>query len=72
MRTTLDLPEQLIDDARAALGGKSKTDTIIFALRDLVRRSRIDELKALLGRVQLDVDLAHSRRRPGRPRKRDA
>jgi hypothetical protein len=72
MRTTLDLPETLIEEARATLGGTSKTDTIIFALRDLVRRKRIEELKSLLGRVQLDVDLAHSRRRPGRPRKRRA
>jgi hypothetical protein len=69
MRTTLDLPETLVEEARAALGAKSKTDVIIFALRDLVRRKRIDELKNLLGRVQLDVDRAHSRRRPGRPRK---
>ena len=69
MRTTLDLPETLVEEARSVLGGKSKTDVIIFALRDLVRRKRIEELKHLLGRVQLDVDLAHSRRRPGRPRK---
>jgi Arc/MetJ family transcription regulator len=73
MRTTLDLPETLIEEARAALGGTtSKTDAIIFALRDLVRRKRIEELKSLLGSVTLDVDLAHSRRRPGRPRKRRA
>ena len=72
MRTTLDLPEALVEEARTILGGKSKTDAIIFALRDLVRRKRIEELKSLLGRVQLDVDLAHSRRRPGRPRNRRA
>ena len=72
MRTTLDLPAALLEEARSALGGKSKTDTIIFALRDLVRRRHLDDLKALLGRVQLDVDLAESRRRPGRPRKRRA
>jgi hypothetical protein len=30
MRTTLDLPEALVEEARATLGGKSKTDTIIF------------------------------------------
>ena len=72
MRTTLDLPETLVEEARAALGSKSKTDAIIFALRDLVRRKRIEELKSLLGRVKLDVDLAQSRRRPGRPRKRRA
>jgi Bacterial antitoxin of type II TA system, VapB len=72
MRTTLDLPEALVEEARAAVGGRSKTDTIVFALRELIRKQRIEELKSLLGRVQLDVDLAHSRRRPGRPRKRRA
>ena len=72
MRTTLDLPEALVEEARASIGAASKTDAIIFALRDLVRRKRVDELKALLGRVRLDVDLAESRRRPGRPRTRGA
>lgn len=66
MRTTLDLPEDLLDSARRALGFKSKTDTIVVALRELVRRHRIDELKALLGRVELDVDVERSRRRPRR------
>jgi Arc/MetJ family transcription regulator len=71
MRTTLDLSEALIDEARAALGTRSKTDTIEFALRDVVRRKHLADLKSLLGRVRLDVDLAESRRRPGRPRKID-
>ncbi len=64
MRTTLDLPEDLLESARKSLGFKSKTDTIVVALRELVRRQKIDELKALLGRVELDVDVARSRRRP--------
>jgi hypothetical protein len=34
MRTTLDLPETLLDEATAVLGGTSKTDAIVFALRD--------------------------------------
>jgi Arc/MetJ family transcription regulator len=54
----------LVDEARTALGFKSKTDTVVLALRELVRRRRLDELKALLGRVQLDVDVSRSRRRP--------
>jgi len=64
MRTTLDLPNELVEEARTVLGFKSKTDTIVLALRELVRRRRIDELKALLGRVELDVDVPRSRRRP--------
>ena len=66
MRTTLDLPEDLLDSARRALGFKSKTDTIVVALRELVRRHHLEELKSLLGRVELDVDVDRSRRRPRR------
>ena len=64
MRTTLDIPEELIEEARAILGFKSKTDTVILALRELVRRRRIEELKELMGSVELDIDLTSSRRRP--------
>jgi len=63
MRTTLDLPEDLLAEAQTSLGFKSKTDTIVVALRELVRRQRIEKLKALMGRVELSVDLQQSRRR---------
>jgi Arc/MetJ family transcription regulator len=66
MRTTLDLPEDLIEEARRLLGFKSKTDTVVVSLRELVRRRRIEELKALLGKIELDVDVVASRRRPRR------
>ena len=69
MRTTLDLPEPLIEEARRLLGFKSKTDTVVVSLQDLVRRKRIEELKAMLGTVKLDLDLDRSRRRPGRRRR---
>lgn len=69
MRTTLDLPVDLVEEARSVLGFKSKTDTIVLALRELVRRRRIDDLKALLGRVDLDIDLSKSRRRSARGRR---
>jgi len=68
MRTTLDLPIELLEEARTALGFKSKTDTIVLALRELVRRRRIDELKDLLGHVELNIDIPASRRRPAASR----
>jgi len=68
MRTTLDLPADLVEEARSALGFKSKTDTVVLALREVVRRSRLDDLKALMGRVQLDIDVPRSRRRPRQSR----
>ena len=66
MRTTLDIPGELIEEAQRLLGFKSKTDTVVLSLRELIRRYRIGELKALLGTVRLDVDLPASRRRPRR------
>ena len=66
MRTTLDIPEPLIEEARRLLGFKSKTDTVVLSLREMIRRRRLEELKDLMGKVRLDVDLESSRRRPGR------
>jgi hypothetical protein len=68
MRTPLDLPGELLEEARRLLGFKSKTDVVVLSLRELVRRRRIEELKALLGSIQLDVDVPRSRRRPPRRR----
>ena len=63
MRTTLNIPPKLLQEAQKLLEYTSKTDTIIFALRELLRRKRIDEIKGLAGQVQLDIDIDHSRRR---------
>jgi hypothetical protein len=63
MRTTLDIPENLIEEARHLLGFKSKTDTVVLSLQELIRRRRIEELKSLMGAVKLEIDLPRSRRR---------
>ena len=70
MRTTLDLPEALLDEARRLLGFKSKTDTVVLSLSELVRRRRVDELKSLAGKIELELDVGASRRRAVRPRSR--
>lgn len=68
MRTTLDIPESLLEEARRLLGFKSKTDAVILSLRELVRRRRIEELKSMMGSVELEIDIPRSRRRPSRRR----
>jgi Arc/MetJ family transcription regulator len=66
MRTTLDLPDSLVDSARATLGFKSKTDTVVFALREVIRRGRVDELKDLMGRVTFEFDPTELRKKDRR------
>lgn len=70
MRTTLILPEALVDAAREALGFTSKTDTVVYALREVVRRGRRDDLKTLLARVTFEFDPTDVRRRDRRRRDR--
>jgi len=45
MRTTLDLPEDLIDEAMKAAHINTKTRVIIAALENLIRKSKISRLK---------------------------
>lgn len=56
MRTTLDLPAGLVEEARSAIGFKSKTDTVVFALKEIVRRSRMDELKEFITKMEFEFD----------------
>ena len=63
MRTTLDIPEVLLKSAQQMLGFKSKTDVIIYALNELMRRKKIEELKKLSGKIKLDLNISQSRRR---------
>jgi hypothetical protein len=63
MRMSLDLPEDLLEEARKRLGFRSKTATVILSPQEIVRRKRIEDLKAMLGHVDLEIDLSASRRR---------
>jgi len=57
MRTTLDLPENLLKEAMKTTHIQTKTKVIITALEELIRKSKISELKKFKGTVDLDVDL---------------
>lgn len=70
--TTLDIPDELMEEAQRLLGFKSKIHTVLVSLRESVRRHRVKEMMGLLGAIELDVDVPRSRRRPrtGQPRPR--
>ncbi len=57
MRTTLDLPEELIDKAMKATMIRTKTKVIIIALEELIRKSKLSDLKKFKGKIDLDIDL---------------
>jgi hypothetical protein len=63
MRTTLDLPEQLLKDALRVSHCKTKTEVITVALQDLVQRESALGLKKYFGKIHLDIDLDALRKR---------
>ncbi|MFZ1983770.1 MAG: type II toxin-antitoxin system VapB family antitoxin [Desulfatitalea sp.] len=63
MRTTLDLPEDLLTEAMKVAHINTKTKVIITALEDLIRKSKISELKQFKGKIDLGIDLNRVRGR---------
>lgn len=57
MRTTLDLPEELLTEAMKAAQINTKTKVIITALEDLIRKSKISELKKFKGKIDLSINI---------------
>ncbi len=56
MRTTLDLPEELLGEAMKITSTRTKTGVIILALRELIRKSKISDLKKYRGKIDLNID----------------
>lgn len=62
MRTTLDLPEDLVKEAMRLCKIKTKTGAVILSLQELINKKKIEQLRKLQGRLDLDIDLDALRR----------
>ena len=63
MRTTIDIPEELLEEARRASHARTKREAVVAGLQELVRKAQREELRQLAGKVKLRVDLTRSRKR---------
>lgn len=63
MRTTLDLPESLINEAMALTHINTKTDLIKTALQNLIQKEKIKDIKQYFGKINPDIDLDVMRKR---------
>ena len=57
MRTTLNLPEQIINEGLKVTHFKTKTELIITAVRELIRRHKLSALKKFKGAIDLKINL---------------
>jgi Arc/MetJ family transcription regulator len=63
MRTTLDIPEELINEALKITHSRTKTELIKLALENLIQKNKIKALKRYRGKVDLEIDLDSLRKR---------
>jgi len=63
MRTTLDLPEDLLVEAMKSSKLRTKTSVIVSALEELIRRNNIQKIRKFHGKIDLDIDLNSLRNR---------
>ena len=57
MRTTLDLPNDLVEEAMKLSHQKTKTAVLVTALEDFVRKNMIQGLRKFGGKINLNIDL---------------
>jgi hypothetical protein len=57
MRTTLIIPDDLMNDLMEETGEKSKTLLVRRSLEEMLQRVRRKNLKRLRGKIDLDIDL---------------
>lgn len=63
MRTTLDLPNELVDEAMKITHAKNKTELITMALKNIIRQNKYNRLINFHGNVKMDIDLDILRKR---------
>ncbi|HPJ13612.1 MAG TPA: type II toxin-antitoxin system VapB family antitoxin [Spirochaetota bacterium] len=63
MRTTIDLPENLVNEAMKLTNIHTKTDVIKEALLNLIQREKVENIKKFSGKIDLDIDLDRLRKR---------
>ena len=63
MRTTLELPDKLVQEALTLTKISTKTELIKYSLENIIQREKIKGLTKYFGKLQLDIDLDKLRNR---------
>jgi len=64
MKTTLNIPKELIEEAMKLSNKNTKTETIITSLKEYIRQRRLDEIINEAGKLDFSDDwerLRHER-----------
>ena len=57
MRTTIEIPDTLVNEAMFLTKIPTKTELVKFALENIIQREKIKGLTKYFGKLDLDIDL---------------
>lgn len=63
MRTTLDIPENLLSEAMKVTQARTKTEVIKFALENIIQKNKLQKLKSYRGELEIEINLDVLRKR---------
>ena len=61
MKTTLDISEELIKEAVRLSGSRTKTEAVTMALKDMVRKQKIEKIISQAGTLDFSRDWEEAR-----------
>ncbi len=61
MRTTINIPDQIIDQLMSFSNSLTKTDAVNKAILDWVKYKKIQKIKSLRGKLDIDNNLKNQR-----------
>ncbi|MBT9163772.1 MAG: hypothetical protein DDT24_00692 [Chloroflexi bacterium] len=67
-RTTITLPQRLVDELVEVTGASSKTHAVIRAIEEELRKRKLENIKGMAGKLTFDVEaeeLRHGNERLG-------
>jgi hypothetical protein len=62
MRTTLDIPENLLSEAMKVTKARTKTE-VKFALENIIQKNKLQKLKSYRGELEIEINLDVLRKR---------
>ncbi|MBM3132727.1 MAG: DUF2191 domain-containing protein [Chloroflexi bacterium] len=67
-RTTITIPQELITDLMELTKRKNKTQAVIFAIEEMIKKQKLEKIKNMAGKMEFDMEaeeLRHGDKRLG-------
>jgi Arc/MetJ family transcription regulator len=61
MKTTLNIPDDLIKEAMTASQSRTKTEAVITGLKELIRQSKIERVLSAAGKLEFSDEWEKAR-----------